>query len=453
MLIGKKMKHLRSYFACIMIFSLATAFLAACSGVAPPLVSISIAPSTADVGVGATQQLMATATYADGTTRDVTNIANWSSSASANAVVASNSGLVKALSVGSSEIKATFGSVSGQATVNVSPVVTTVAGSLVAGNVDGPGNTASFSRPVGLVLDSAGNLFVSDFGNNSIRKITPDGAVTTFAGNPTAGSADGVGSAAGFNGPYGLAIDATDNLYVADSGNCTIRLITPAALVSTIAGKSPCYVINNYFAYPNSPYLGPTAVAVDASGTLYVGDQGTITKLTSAGVFSDLLGINCGGSGDLHCDDNPSLATYGLALDISGNLYFSQWGCPRDDYNFAVGVISSGGSATSLIAGPGLGSPCAGSGATFNYPGGIALDASGNIYVADTGDNEIKEVTPVGVVSVVAGSTTAGHGDGPLAVASFAQPIAVAFSGGSMYIADGGNYEIRRIIFSIASGQ
>jgi len=164
-------------------------------------------------------------------------------------------------------------------------VVTTLAGTAGAtGSTDGTGSEARFNGPLGITIDVIGNLYVTEFGNHTIRKITPAGVVTTLAGSAgVPGSTDGTGSEARFNGPKGLSVDAESNVYVADFGNHTIRKITPAGVVTTLAGSPP---IDGYFNGPGpaSRFSSPASVAVDSNGTLYVGDylNHTIRKITPA---------------------------------------------------------------------------------------------------------------------------------------------------------------------------
>ncbi|MHA4810825.1 hypothetical protein ACX0G9_22145 [Flavitalea flava] len=309
-------------------------------------------------------------------------------------------------------------------------MVSTLAGSSY-GYLDGTGTGAKFGTPRGLTVDAAGNVFVVDYSNDRIRKITPAGVVTTIAGS-TNGFADGTGAAAQFNHPNAIAIDAAGNLYVADAGNNRIRKITPGAVVSTIAGDG--YVTTLY---------QPLGVGVDASGNVYIADSynSRIGKLGSSG-FSVLAGSTAGGPG--YVDGTGTAAKFndpnGVVVDAAGNVFVSDWG------NFLIRKITPAG-VVSTFAGSVEGfADGTGSAAKFEHLSGPAIDAAGNIYVADIGNNRIRKITPEGVVSTVAGGAPLGYLDGPVATAQFANPYAVAVdAAGNIYVSDMDNNLIRKI--------
>ncbi len=269
--------------------------------------------------------------------------------------------------------------------------VTTLAGSTSPGYVNGTGSNAEFFDPAGVAVDASGNIYVADSANNQIREITPAGVVTTFAGSTTAGSADGTGATATFNGPDGVAINASGDIYVADTNNNEIRMITPAGVVSTLAGSTTAGATDGTGA--TASFNHPVGVAVTPAGDIIVADtdNNEIRMVTPAGVVSTLAGSTTAGSAD-----------------------------------------------------------GTGSAASFYHPTGVAVNASGDIYVADYGNNEIREVTPSGVVTTLAGSTTAGHADGTGSAASFFGPLGVAVDdgAGTIYVADGLNNEIRAVTFA-----
>ncbi len=319
-------------------------------------------------------------------------------------------------------------------------VVTTLAG--LAGNpgsADGTGSAARFNGPRGLATDSSGNVYVGDYGNQTIRKITPAGAVTTLAGlagNP--GSADGTGSAARFFQPRGVATDSSGNVYVADSGNQTIRQITPAGVVTTLAGLAG----NPGSADGPARFNGPSGVATDSSGNVYVADSGnqTIRQITPAGVVTTLAGL----AGNPGSADGPARfnGPSGVATDSSGNVYVG------DHYNNTIRKITPAGVVTTLagLAGNTGSADGTGSAARFNGPTGVATDSSGNVYVADSSNYTIRQITPAGVVTTLAGlAGITGSADGTGSAARFFYPFGVATdSSGNVYVADTDNNTIRK---------
>jgi len=284
-------------------------------------------------------------------------------------------------------------------------IVTTLAGSGNAGYIDGTGILASFTQPTGLTIDPSGNLFVADAGDNLIREITPAGAVTTIAGSDTTGSVNAVGKASSFFDPLGVAVDAHDNVYVADAGNNLIRLIAQGGQVSTFAGT-----LNTGASTNLSPFNNPSGVAVDGTGNVFVANylNSTIMKVSPAGVVSTYAGVDT-----LKGANNGPAATAtfyfpnSVAVDAADNVYVS------DGVNNLIRKITPDGTVSTL-AGNGLPGAVDSTGtkASFNYPAGLAVDAAGNVYVADSNNNLIRKITPAGVVSTVAGSGLQGAKNG-----------------------------------------
>lgn len=306
--------------------------------------------------------------------------------------------------------------------------VSTFAGNTVKGNKDGKGTAAAFYNPTSIAVDAQGNLFVADFDNNLIRKITPAGIVSTFAGNGAFGSANGVGTAASFNLPYGITIDASGNLYVADSGSRLIRRITPDGAVSTLAGSGADGTADG--AGAAASFKVPLSIAIDAGGNLYVTDNGNVRKITQAGVVSTLPGAGTAFG-----------APAGIAVDATGNLYIA------DTNNNLIRKITAAG-LVSTIAGNGLkGSDDGGStSASFNAPLSITADAAGNLFVGDS-DNRIRLISTSGMVTTIAGDGTSGSDDGSGLKARFVGLSGMAVSGNSLYVADTGNNSIRKVAF------
>jgi len=325
--------------------------------------------------------------------------------------------------------------------INSVYAVTTFAGSISPGDADGTGNKASFYHPSGVALDGSGNVYVVDSYNNQIRKITPAGVVSTLAGSTTQGNTDGTGSKASFYLPIGVAVDSNGNVYVADSGNHLIRKITPAGVVSTLAGSTTFGYADGTGSKASFNY--PSGVAVDSNGNVYVADNNNneIRKITPAGVVSTLAGStaqgNADGTGSAASFNSPTDVT----VDSNGNVYVV------DQFNYAIRKITPAGVVSTLAGSTTAGSSDGtGSAASFNAPTGVAVDDSGNLYVADTYNHENRKITPAGVVSTLAGSTTKGSSDGTGSAASFDQPYGVAVDGsGNVYVADYNNHEIRKL--------
>jgi streptogramin lyase len=360
-------------------------------------------------------------------------------------------------------------------------VVTTLAGSAsLSGNVDGTGTAARFGRPWGVAVDGAGNVFVADIDNNTIRKITPAGVVTTFAGSAVEGSTDGTGAAARFRGPADVAVDGTGNLFVADSGNGTIRRITPAGVVTTLAGSAGLEGHTDALAVDGAGNVfvadtfngtirkltptgvvttlaynvaAPLGVAVDGTGNIVVADAGsqTIRKITPSGVVTTLAGMaNSSGSADGAGADARFFLPKGVAVDGAGNVFVA------DTNNNAIRKITPAAVVTTLAGSADFPGSADGTGNAARFsmnfmgdPSGIAVDWTGNVFVTDNGNNTIRRITPAGVVTTLAGSAAddSGSADGTGAAARFNHPSGIAVdSAGNVFVADTTyNDTIRRI--------
>ena len=319
--------------------------------------------------------------------------------------------------------------------------VTIIAGQAGAGgSQDGPGAAARFQAPGGLAVDGAGNVFVADTGNNTIRKISPAGVASTLAGQPGShGSLDSQGSAARFWAPFGIAVDSLGNVYVAEVANGTIRKISPAGQAGTLAGLAG-NPGNSDGVGDNAQFRNPWGVAVDRSGTVYVADtsSSTIRKITPAGAVSTFAGLagNPGsrdglGSQARFC--NP----HGVAVDSAGNLYVADTG------NDTIRKITVTGMVTTLAGragSPGLADGAPGV-SQLRHPQNLAVDNSGRIYVADTDNRAIRLLTSAGAMTTLAGAEDLGHPDA-IAVDTL----------GNLYVADTINNVIRRIDSPAAAG-
>jgi sugar lactone lactonase YvrE len=264
--------------------------------------------------------------------------------------------------------------------------VVTVAGNGSLGFADGDIDDARFYQPTGIAVDTDGNMYVADAENHRIRKITPGGVVSTLAGSGTSGSADGVGTAAQFYSPRAVAVDATGNIYVADGINNKIRKITPAGEVSTLAGSGASGFADGQGT--SAKFYFPKGIAVDASGNIYVADDinHRIRKITPTGTVSTIAGSTVGvteGIGTAAKFNTP----VGIAVDASGNIYVA------DDENERIRKITTNGTVSTLAGGFLQGfTDGVGGDAQFRSPTGLAIDASGNIYVADRHNHSIRKI-------------------------------------------------------------
>jgi len=324
------------------------------------------------------------------------------------------------------------------------PTVSTFAGSGIAGYADGNGTSAQFNFLAfsAVCVDVAGNLFITDRGNNRIRKITATGIVTTIAGDGTAGNADGPAATAQFNSPRGISVDASGNLYVADNGNHRIRKISSTGIVSTLAGTG----VNGFAdgAGNVAQFSFPNAILFDNSNSnLYVTDQNyRLRKITSAGVVSSIAGSGVFGFADGTGTAAQFSLIIGLGTTSNGDIYAS------DVNNHRIRKITSAGVVTTY-AGTGVSGNANGNAAsaTFNFPTGIAIDALGNMYTPQPFSNNIRMISSSSLVTTFAGKGTTGSTNGAGSVAEFNAPRAIAISSdGIIYVLDSDNQIVRKII-------
>jgi len=319
--------------------------------------------------------------------------------------------------------------------------VSTYAGTGIQGSINGAANAASFYNATNMVIDAAGNKYVADYLNHKIRKISPSGIVSDYAGSGTAGANDGTGVAATFNYPAGIAIDATGNLYVADCLNNKIRKISPSAVVTTLAGNGSQGASDG--TGTAASFFNPTGLAVDQLGNVYVADcyNNKIRKISPTGVVTTIAGTGSPGATDGPGGTASFNYPTSIAVDGAGVIFVA------DYLNHKIRKISTA-SLVSTFAGsnaPGALNGIGGA-ASFNKPKGIALDALGNLYVADCDNQKIRKITSAGLVSDLAGIGTFGDVDGGITYAMFSSPTGLAVDAlSNIYVADYENSKIRKI--------
>ena len=380
--------------------------------------------------------------------------------------------------------------------IDAKGIITTIAGTGVAGygGDGGPATAAQINLPYGLAVDLSGNVYFADLGNNRVRRIAPDGSITTAAGTGVKGSLGDGGLAAnaqlmtprnvavdaagnlyisefeghrirkvtadgkiatvagvgvaGFRGdggfavnaqiayPCGLTVDRSGNLYFADSQNQRIRKILPGGIISTVLGGSTAIDL-----------LTPVAVAVDSAGQIYTADaSGIVHVYTVAGAWNVVAGT--GGPG-FAGDGGPAAKALltdprDLALDLAGDLFIADGIRIREVNLLAIIQTVAGDGYLHAVGDGGLATM-----ALLNQPLGVALDRTGNLYIADTGTQRVRQVAPSGVIATFAGTGVAGYQSDnvPAATAELYSPMGVMTDAyGDVYIADSYNHRIREVV-------
>jgi hypothetical protein len=308
------------------------------------------------------------------------------------------------------------------------------------GSNNATGTNATFDLPSGVAVDSSGNVFVADTTNNMIRMITMNGVVSTFAGSGASGHHDAMGTSATFSAPKGVAVDVNGNVFVADTFNDTIRRIDTSGNVTTYAGIAlSAGSTNSNTVATAATFSGPQALAVDSSGNVYVADTNNnlIRKIAPGS------GSTVGGVVTTIADSSALLnSPEGIAVDsTSGNVYVS------DTFNDVIKVIAPGGAVTILAGEGGAAGTANGTGtaAQFSLPVGIALGSGGILYVCDNANVTIRRVTESGVVTTIGGtpSRSTPFANGTDSYATFNSPFGLAVEGDTLFVADAENQVIR----------
>jgi uncharacterized repeat protein (TIGR01451 family) len=317
---------------------------------------------------------------------------------------------------------------------------------------------AKLYNPQGVAVDGSGNVYIADLNNFAVRKVSPAGIITTVAGNGMQGYSgdEGFATAAELSWTSGVAVDGSGNLYIADQYNNAVRKVSPAGIITTVAGNGTQGFSGDAGRATSAELNLPCGVAVDGAGNLYIADQGNnrIRKVSAAGIITTVAGNGTAGyTGDNIAASSAELNNpTAVAVDAAGNVYIA------DDFNERIREVSTQG-VISTVAGTGAkgysGDGLAATAAQLNGPVGIAVDGLGNLYIADLGNDRIREVSLTGTIATIAGNGTGGYsGDGvPATDAELYWPWGVALDAtGDVYIADTNNQRVRLLRPSIATG-
>jgi len=347
--------------------------------------------------------------------------------------------------------------------ISAAGTVTTIAGTGASGfsGDGGPATAAQFNTPAGLAVDSSGNLYVADSGNNCVRRIS-SGSVTTFAGNGSVAQAFGGDGGKAVNaflsGPSGVSADPQGNVYIADTFNDRVRVVSAGGIIQTFAGNGLTAPVTDNVPAASSALFLPVDVAASPSGAVYIADFGnSLVRVVIAGAISTAAGSSGGApiaSGQTAISVRLNGPT-GLALDPAGNLYFAEGslgtGSGLAGGDFRIWQVTVEG-LFFAYAGDGWesfsGDGAAASLAQLNAPAGLARDSQGNIYIADSANHRVRKITPDGNITTVAGNGLPGFsGDGGPAInAQLNAPLAVAVNAaGDLFIADSANNRIREV--------
>lgn len=315
----------------------------------------------------------------------------------------------------------------------------------------GPAISAQLGSPIGLAVDGVGNIYIADYLNNRVRKVTPLGIISTFAGNGTFGySGDGgLATSAQLRQPNGLTIDGAGNIYIADDFNHCVRRVTPAGIISTFAGTGVQGYSGDGGPATSAQLNKPYGLTIDRMGNIYIAEylNHCVRKVTPAGIISTFAGTGVQGfSGD----GGPAVSAQlreptGVIPDGAGNIYIA------DNSNYRVRKVTPAG-IIFTFAGTGVGGYSGDGGpatnAQFYGPTGLTTDGAGNIYISDLVNQRIRRISPSGIISTFAGTGIQGFsGDGGPAInAQLDNPQGLTTdAAGNLYIADHWNNRVRRV--------
>jgi sugar lactone lactonase YvrE len=340
-----------------------------------------------------------------------------------------------------------------------SQIISTLAGNGTGGYSGdaGQATAAELSRCAGVAVDAAGNVYVADFGNSRIRMINTSGTISTFAGNGTPGYSGDAGqaTAAEINEAFGVGVDVSGNVYIADYMNNRIRKVNTSGIISTIAGNGTGGYSGDGGQATAAEINNSIDAETDGSGNVYIADyrNNRIRKINTSGIITTLAGNGTSGfSGDGGQATAAEInSPGGVSVDGSGNVYFADEGNNRVRKVNTLGIISTiGGNGTANYSGDG-GQATA---AELSAPYDVSLDATGNVYIADLSNSRIRMINTSGTISTFAGNGVAGFsGDGGQATAAevqFPSSVTVDMSG-NIYIGDENNNRVRKVT-SIPSG-
>jgi uncharacterized protein (TIGR03437 family) len=364
--------------------------------------------------------------------------------------------------------------------ISTSGVITTLAGTGVAGfsGDGGPATAAQLNLPYGLAVDLAGNLYVADLGNDRVRRIGPDGVITTVAGNGNQGSSGDGGAATGAQllGPRNVAVDAVGNFYFSEFDGHRVRKVTPAGTISTVAGTGVAGLSGDGGPAVNAQLAFPAGLAVDRLGALYIADSqnNRVRKILAGGVISTVVGgspstvlgtpvaIAVDVAETLYVADMSYIvhsytaagawsnvtalgqltAPHDLAVDLNGDLYIADGVHIRKMVSGHMQTVAGDGYAHAIGDG-GLATN-----ALLSQPSAIALNSAGSLYIADTGTQRVRQVLPTGVIQTLVGTGVAGPAADNVvaATATLDSPMGVALDAASdVLIADTYNHRIRQV--------